>query len=465
MAELVEGARLLSECGGKTPTEGSNPSLSATNLLIYFLIIKLKKNVFRIAVVTILAFIICVILPIGGCSGDARRHYNSGEEYFKKMMYEEALVEYTKAVDERPSFAKAHVGVGKTLAALGKFNEALKEFRKAIDLDGNNGEILAVIAKAYIDSGLIEEGLLFLEKAKKQNPDNYLVYLYMGEYYIKNMKYTEAIEELNTAAKKNKKSPEPYIRLSEIYCCCNNPVYVNEELATKNIEKAKKVAPDDPFMLDALARVYFSEGKYDLAIETQKKALELIPNNPLLTEHFKQFNMTISGNAQEHNAKGAELLEKGDYGAAIEEFKIAITIDPNFSDGYYNLGKVYSQLEDYTQAEGNYRKAIEINPTDARYHYNLAIVYSKVGKLEEGEREYLAAINIDQYYDKAHNNLGALYVSMGKLDEALAEFTRAFEINPKNKYKTNIDMVKKMMEEGGGGGPNPTLSDGDIIQY
>jgi hypothetical protein len=30
MTESAEGARLLSECGVKSPTEGSNPSLSAT---------------------------------------------------------------------------------------------------------------------------------------------------------------------------------------------------------------------------------------------------------------------------------------------------------------------------------------------------------------------------------------------------------------------------------------------------
>ena len=35
MAESAEGARLLSECRVKSPTEGSNPSLSATSHPLY----------------------------------------------------------------------------------------------------------------------------------------------------------------------------------------------------------------------------------------------------------------------------------------------------------------------------------------------------------------------------------------------------------------------------------------------
>ncbi len=38
MAEPAEGARLLSECGGKLATEGSNPSLSAISIQLGLLL-------------------------------------------------------------------------------------------------------------------------------------------------------------------------------------------------------------------------------------------------------------------------------------------------------------------------------------------------------------------------------------------------------------------------------------------
>jgi hypothetical protein len=41
MAELAEGARLLSECGVISSTEGSNPSLSAS---IFFIIIFISNH-------------------------------------------------------------------------------------------------------------------------------------------------------------------------------------------------------------------------------------------------------------------------------------------------------------------------------------------------------------------------------------------------------------------------------------
>jgi tetratricopeptide (TPR) repeat protein len=240
---------------------------------------------------------------------------------------------------------------------------------------------------------------------------------------------------------------------------------VNGDLAIDYAGKALDLAEDDPIALDTLAQAYFAKGEFDKAIETENMALEILPNHPLLSEHLTKFTEMISESAEEHNVKGAEYLNDGDYNAAAIEFKKAVTIDPKFANGYYNLGKVYSQLGNYHEAELNYKTAIELAPDNAQYHYNLAIVYSKMELYEESESEYIYALSIDPYYEEAHNNLGVLYYNMGKLDEALVEFNKAFEINPKTKYITNIDMVKKMIGEGGGTVTPSGRNDGDMIQY
>jgi superkiller protein 3 len=426
----------------------------------------MKRRNVTLARVLVLVMLSLLLLNCGmGISKDALENYLSGERYYKSMMYEEAIVEYKKAIEEEPSFALPHLGIGKSLSALGRFEDAVLEFKKAMDLDPKNDEILATVAIAYIERGLYDEGLMFLDRAKTNDPQNPKIFLYMGMYHAKKKEYKKAIEQYNTAIEKDKKFKDPYIYMSQLYCCADNPMYVKPDKAVTYAEKALAIAPDDPLALDALAQAYFSQGNYDKAIETEEKAVALLPGHPILREHLETFNATVSESAEDHNRKGAELLAEGNYDAAAIEFKKAITIDPKFSDGYYNLGKVYSQLENYHEAEKYYSEAIELSPDNHRYHYNLAIVYSKMGLLEESEKEYLFAIDIDPYYDKAHNNLGALYVSMGRLEEALSEFEKAFELNPKTSYKTNIDMVKQMMRGGGEAVPSPESPDGDIIQY
>ncbi len=427
---------------------------------------KMKRTAITAALTALLfVFLFSAFSCRKSVMGDAKTYFLSGERYYKQMMYEEAMVEYKKVIEEKPSYAPAHLGMGKCLYSLGRFEEAIKEYKKAMDLDPKNDEILAEVALIYIERGLDEEGLTMLEKAKKLNPDSVKVYLYRGTYHIKEKKYALAIEDFLTAARKDKKAVEPLIRLSLLYSQAENPSYINGNLAEKYALKAMKLSPENAMVLDALASAHFAKGEYDLAIKREKEALKLAPNNSLLKERLAKFESTVKGTAEEHNIEGARLLEEGNYSAAAEEFKTAVTLDPTFSDGYYNLGKVYSQLGNYTEAEANYQKAIELSPDNARYHYNLAIVYSKINQLEKSEKEYLYALNIDPYYDKAHNNLGVLYYKMEKYEEALAQFKKAFDIKPKSNYKVNIDMVKKKLGKDVETPVSPGPKDSDIEQF
>jgi tetratricopeptide (TPR) repeat protein len=393
--------------------------------------------------------------------------YEQAKLYYEMMMYDEAVTSYTAVIEAEPSFALAYLGRGKALTSMGRFDEGVRDFSMAMDLEPKNDEILATVAMAYIERNLEDEGLIILEKAEEENPLNPMIHLARGLFHVNNMEYSKAIEEYLKAANRASTAKEAYIHISRIYCCAENPMYRNDDLALDYARKALEAAPDDPAALDALAYVYYSMGDMETAIEYETRALEILPENRMLIEHLMLFEGTVAETAEVHNNRGAELLLEGNYSEAADEFRRAIEIDPNYSDAYYNLGKVYSHLEDYSSAEEYYITAIEIDPDDARYHYNLAIVYGKMEMLEESEEEYLYAISIDPFYDKAHNNLGALYVKMGRLEQALAEFTYAYEINQKGTYKANIDMVREMLGEEApvSTSPSPGTSETDMLQY
>jgi tetratricopeptide (TPR) repeat protein len=52
----------------------------------------------------------------------------------------------------------------------------------------------------------------------------------------------------------------------------------------------------------------------------------------------------------------------GRYTEAIEAFKQAIRINPDYADAYFNLGVVYVKLGRYTEAIETFKQAIRINP-------------------------------------------------------------------------------------------------------
>ena len=52
------------------------------------------------------------------------------------------------------------------------------------------------------------------------------------------------------------------------------------------VQKALQEKPEDGYYLDSLAWVYFKQGKYAQAVEVQKKAVGLVPNDAVMQEHL-----------------------------------------------------------------------------------------------------------------------------------------------------------------------------------
>jgi tetratricopeptide (TPR) repeat protein len=65
----------------------------------------------------------------------AGSHYTKGVEFFKKRYYDQAIQEFTKAVEINPKFAKAYAVRGVIYAAQGRFNEAMADSDKALEIN------------------------------------------------------------------------------------------------------------------------------------------------------------------------------------------------------------------------------------------------------------------------------------------------------------------------------------------
>jgi protein O-GlcNAc transferase len=76
---------------------------------------------------------------------------------------------------------------------------------------------------------------------------------------------------------------------------------------------------------------------------------------------------------------------------AIENFKLAATINPQSSEVFYNLGKVYDSMKNYQEAIRNYDSCIKIFPDFAQAHFNKASALSDLGAHEEAVTEYRCA--------------------------------------------------------------------------
>jgi len=87
---------------------------------------------------------------------------------------------------------------------------------------------------------------------------------------------------------------------------------------------------------------------------------------------------------------GVDYAEAGRWQEAIDAFKQAITLKPDYVEAYNNLGNAYGELGRYQEAIVAYKQAIKLKPDDALAHYGLGIAYliirDKGSALEEYKR-------------------------------------------------------------------------------
>lgn len=64
---------------------------------------------------------------------EANVHYNTGNQYYSKKQYEQALAEYRRAVAGNDSNWRAYYNMGSTLQALGRTREAIEAYRAVLE--------------------------------------------------------------------------------------------------------------------------------------------------------------------------------------------------------------------------------------------------------------------------------------------------------------------------------------------
>ena len=107
---------------------------------------------------------------------------------------------------------------------------------------------------------------------------------------------------------------------------------------------------------------------------------------------------------QELNQKGIELGRSGKYEEAIETFNMALTINPENAEVWYNIGKTYSDLGDNEEALRSYNQALAINPDISEAWYNMGLILYEQGKYEDSLEAFDKAIEIDPDDQDARDN-------------------------------------------------------------
>lgn len=104
--------------------------------------------------------------------------------------------------------------------------------------------------------------------------------------------------------------------------------------------------------------------------------------------------------AREHFEKGLQFSLKGEYEAAIEEYKKSLEFNPSIPEVHNNLGFAYLDKGDIDDAIAEQKRALELNPDLANGYYGLALALEKKNDIDGAINAWKSYLNLAQPHSR-----------------------------------------------------------------
>lgn len=190
--------------------------------------------------------------------------------------YDDAIKNYVKALELNPNYAEAHYEIGVTLEKQGNSIEALRHYFEALQIKPNYAKVHNNIGVILSGQGKIEDAIYHYKKALQIDPNYPVAYYNLGVIFSNHGKIKDAILQYRNVLRLSPNMTQALYRLSWILSTYEDEKYRNGEKAVNLAEKLCKITGNgQPLALDALAAAYAETGRFDDAVLTAKKGLEL----------------------------------------------------------------------------------------------------------------------------------------------------------------------------------------------
>ncbi len=173
-----------------------------------------------------------------------------------------------------PTNATAYLYRGVSHFAKGLYDEAISDFTKAIEINPEYAECYTNRGIAYAEKRLYDLAISDFNKALEINPEDADGFVNRGIAYAKIRLYYESISDFTKAIEINPKDARAHLGRGEIYC----NVKSNYDAAILDFTKVIEINPRHALAYRNRGKAYIAKGEYDRAIQDCNKALEMNPD-------------------------------------------------------------------------------------------------------------------------------------------------------------------------------------------
>ena len=130
------------------------------------------------------------------------------------------------------------------------------------------------------------------------------------------------------------------------------------------------------------------------------------------------------------NISGDNFYEEGKIPEAIDEFKLALKIDPKNVNVHNSLGVCYGLQNRYESAIAEFKKAISLDRGEYMALYNLGLIHLLAEQKDRALEFFLKADKINGNNYEVAFQTGKLYLEKGNMEKSRPYLERASELEP-----------------------------------
>ena len=179
---------------------------------------------------------------------------------------------------------------------------------------------------------------------------------------------------------------------------------------------ANSKSPNKARPLINLGYAYGKLQQWDKAIIAFSKVNELEPNY----------------HAAAYYNLGVAYWTTGQKEKSLENYTLAIKVDPKYADAYYGRGVCYYYLNEQDKALADYSSAIKLLPRPELF-YNRGMLYANKKMWAEAIDDYSKAISTTPGNPNLYYNRGLAYGNNNQWEKAADDFSMTLQLDPQNK--------------------------------
>lgn len=338
-------------------------------------------------------------LPITTHSEEARQEFLQGQDLSDRLLGQESLQHFDKALSLDPEFASAELARANNSPTAKDFFDHLK---KAVSLGDktSEGEKLLILANEAGANGETEKQKNYLEKLAAAYPNDERVQFNLGTYYFGQQELDDAVA---------------------------------------HYKKATEIAPNYSPTYNQLGYAYRQQEDFANAEQAFKKYVELIPNDPNPYDSYAEL-----------------LLKMGRFEDSEVQYRKALTVDPHFQPSHFGLAAALLYAGKGDDAQGELQKMADHARNDGELrtaYFGMAVVESDAGRFDKAlqvmDKEYAVAQKTNDVASMAADLQaeGNILAEIPRYDEAQRRFDRSFQMIQASSLSQEIKDNAKLQHE------------------